>query len=163
MGILNMNSEEEVNFNSGDAGASETIPIKAGSCKKGIHVLIKGNPCKIIETSTSKTGKHGHAKVNITGIDIFSGKKYQESSPTSHNLMQPIITKQDYQLIELDNDDFLSLMDENGSVREDLCLDPEDNELNNKLKDDFNAGKEITVTIQKCMQKEKVITYKITA
>lgn len=123
--------------------------------------MLKGNPCKVIDVSTSKTGKHGHAKINITGVDIFSGKKYQESSPTSHNLMQPVITKQDYQLIELDEDDFLTLLDENGSVREDLTLDPEDNDLTNRLKEDFKAGKEITVTIQKCLQKEKVISYKV--
>ena len=156
-----MNSEEETNFNTGNAGASDTIPIKAGSCKKGVHVMLKGNPCKVIDVSTSKTGKHGHAKINITGVDIFSGKKYQESSPTSHNLMQPVITKQDYQLIELDEDDFLTLLDENGSVREDLTLDPEDNDLTNRLKEDFKAGKEITVTIQKCLQKENVISYKV--
>ena len=29
---------------------------------------------KIIEISVSKTGKHGHAKAAITGIDIFTGK-----------------------------------------------------------------------------------------
>ena len=156
-----MNIDDEFIFESGNAGASDTIPIKAGSCKKGIHVMLKGNPCKIIEIATSKTGKHGHAKVNITGIDIFSGKKYQESSPTSHNLMQPIITKQDYQLIELDEDNFLTLMDENGAIREDLSLDPEDIESNNKLKEDFKKDKEIVVTIQKCIQKEKVIAYKL--
>ena len=156
-----MNIDDEFIFESGNAGASDTIPIKAGSCKKGIHVMLKGNPCKIIEIATSKTGKHGHAKVNITGIDIFSGKKYQESSPTSHNLMQPIITKQDYQLIELDDDNFLTLMDENGAIREDLSLDPEDIESNNKLKEDFKKDKEIVVTIQKCIQKEKVIAYKL--
>jgi len=156
-----MNLDDEFIFESGNAGASDTIPIKAGSCKKGIHVMLKGNPCKIIEIATSKTGKHGHAKVNITGIDIFSGKKYQESSPTSHNLMQPIITKQDYQLIELDEDNFLTLMDENGAIREDLCLDPEDIESNNKIKEDFKKDKEIVVTVQKCIQKEKVIAYKL--
>ena len=156
-----MNLDDGFIFESGNAGASDTIPIKAGSCKKGIHVMLKGNPCKIIEIATSKTGKHGHAKVNITGIDIFSGKKYQESSPTSHNLMQPIITKQDYQLIELDDDNFLTLMDENGAIREDLSLDPEDIESNNKLKEDFKKDKEIVVTIQKCIQKEKVIAYKL--
>ena len=75
--------------------------------------------------------------------------------------MQPVITKQDYQLIELDEDDFFTLLDENGSVREDLTLDPEDNDLTNRLKEDFKAGKEITVTIQKCLQKEKVISYKV--
>lgn len=156
-----MNSEEEIIFNSGDAGASDTIPIKAGSCKKGVHVMIKGFPCKVIEVSTSKTGKHGHAKVNITGIDIFSGKKYQESSPTSHNLMQPVITKEDYQLIELDDDNFLTLLDDNGSVREDLALDNEDIELNTRLKEEFKNGKELSVTVQKCVQKEKVISFKI--
>jgi translation initiation factor 5A len=156
-----MNSDDDTIFHSGDAGASDTIPIKAGSCKKGVHVMLKGNPCKIIEIATSKTGKHGHAKVNITGIDIFTGKKYQESSPTSHNLMQPIITKQDYQLIELDEDNFLTLMDENGTVREDLSLDLDDTDINNKLIEDFKKGKEVTVTIQKCIQKEKVIAHKI--
>ena len=156
-----MNSEEEITFHSGDAGASDTIPIKAGSCKKGVHVMIKGFPCKVIEVSTSKTGKHGHAKVNITGIDIFSGKKYQESSPTSHNLMQPVITKEDYQLIELDDDNFLTLLGDNGSVREDLALDNEDIELNTRLKEEFKNGKELSVTVQKCVQKEKVISFKI--
>ena len=156
-----MNSEEEITFHSGDAGASDTIPIKAGSCKKGVHVMIKGFPCKVIDVSTSKTGKHGHAKVNITGIDIFSGKKYQESSPTSHNLMQPVITKEDYQLIELDDDNFLTLLDDNGSVREDLALDNEDIELNTRLKEEFKNGKELSVTVQKCVQKEKVISFKI--
>jgi len=156
-----MNSEEEIIFHSGNAGASDTIPIKAGSCKKGVHVMIKGFPCKVIEVSTSKTGKHGHAKVNITGIDIFSGKKYQESSPTSHNLMQPVITKEDYQLIELDDDNFLTLLDDNGSVREDLALDNEDIELNTRLKEEFKNGKELSVTVQKCVQKEKVISFKI--
>lgn len=156
-----MNSEEETNFTTGNAGASDTIPVKAGSCKKGVHVMLKGNPCKVIDVSTSKTGKHGHAKINITGVDIFSGKKYQESSPTSHNLMQPVITKQDYQLIELDEDNFLTLLDENGSVREDLTLDSDDNDLTSRLREDFKAGKEITVTVQKCLQKEKVISYKI--
>ena len=73
-----MNSDEETNFNIGNAGASETIPIKAGSCKKGVHVMLKGNPCKVIDVSTSKTGKHGHAKINITGIDIFSGKNIKK-------------------------------------------------------------------------------------
>ena len=37
--------------------------------------FLKEKPCKIIEITTSKTGKHGHAKANITGIDIFTGKK----------------------------------------------------------------------------------------
>lgn len=38
------------------------------------HICIKGHPCKVTDVSTSKTGKHGHAKCNFTAIDIFTGK-----------------------------------------------------------------------------------------
>lgn len=30
----------------------------------------EGRPCKIVEMSTSKTGKHGHAKVHLVAIDV---------------------------------------------------------------------------------------------
>jgi len=159
--ILNISKMENDNyFNTGDAGASDTIPIQAGSCKKGSFVVLKGNPCKVIEITTSKTGKHGHAKANITGIDIFTGKKYQDISPTSHNMMQPIVAKKDYQLIQIEEDGFLSLMDEDGTIREDLCLDIPNDEIHVKIKEDFEANKELILTVLKCMQKEKVMSSK---
>ena len=30
-----------------DAGASNTIPVRAGELKKGSHVVISGHPCKV--------------------------------------------------------------------------------------------------------------------
>jgi hypothetical protein len=41
---------------------------------------------QVVDVSTSKTGKHGHAKCNFTCIDIFTGKKYEEMTPSSHNM-----------------------------------------------------------------------------
>lgn len=35
-------------FENVDAGASETVPISAGSIKKGGHMVINGRPCKVI-------------------------------------------------------------------------------------------------------------------
>ena len=32
--------------------------------------VTQGSPCKIVDMSTSKTGKHGHAKVHLVGIDV---------------------------------------------------------------------------------------------
>jgi hypothetical protein len=41
---------------------------------------------QVVDVSTSKTGKHGHAKCNFTAVDIFTGKKYEDMTPSSHNM-----------------------------------------------------------------------------
>lgn len=63
-------AEGDANFSSGESGASDTYPAQCSSLRKNGHVMIKDKPCKIVEMSTSKTGKHGHAKVNTFNINI---------------------------------------------------------------------------------------------
>ena len=66
----------DTEFQNAASGASETYPMQCSALRKNGYVVMKGRPCKIVDMSTSKTGKHGHAKVNLTGIDIFTNKKY---------------------------------------------------------------------------------------
>jgi translation initiation factor 5A len=106
---------------------------------------------QVVDVSTSKTGKHGHAKAKIVALNIFNGKKLEEVAPTSHNLFAPngnaevvvawvfgrpliafppcpscTVTRKEYQLIDLSADGFASLMDvESGEAKDDLKLPPD--------------------------------------
>jgi translation initiation factor 5A len=92
-------NEDDYEFHSADAGASESFPMQCSALRKNGFVLIKDRPCKIVDMSTSKTGKHGHAKVNLVGIDIFTSKKYEDISPSTHNMMVPNVTRKEYAVI----------------------------------------------------------------
>lgn len=59
-------AELDTDFESVSAGASETYPVQCSALRKNGFVMIKNRPCKIVDMSTSKTGKHGHAKVKST-------------------------------------------------------------------------------------------------
>lgn len=107
--------------------------------------------------STSKTGKHGHAKVHLVAIDIFTGKKLEDLSPSTHNMEVPNVKREEYQLIDID-DGFLSLMSPDGSLKDDVKV-PE-GELGDKIQDEFDEGKELIVTILMSMEEEAAIAYK---
>jgi translation initiation factor 5A len=110
--IINLDMSDE-EFEVADSGATGTFPIQAGGLRKGGYVMIKERPCKITEITSSKPGKHGHAKCNITAIDIFNNKKYEDCCPSSHNMNVPNVTRTEYQLLDILEDGYLSLLDEN--------------------------------------------------
>ncbi|GMN35284.1 hypothetical protein TIFTF001_005205 [Ficus carica] len=123
-------SDEEHHFESkADAGASKTYPQQAGTIRKNGYIVIKSRPCKVVEVSTSKTGKHGHAKCHFVGIDIFNGKKLEDIVPSSHNCDVPHVNRTDYQLIDISEDGFVSLLTESGDTKDDLRLPTDDSLL----------------------------------
>lgn len=152
-----LKKEVDTEVHTGDAGASHTFPVSAGSVRKGHFVMLKGRPCKVADVSTSKTGKHGHAKANIMGYDIFTNKKYEDVCPTSHNIDSPFVTRKEYSLVSI-NDGFLQLMDENGATREDLRV-PE-NEVGQGIAEAFAQEKSLIISCLAACGEEMVMEFK---
>ncbi|PSC75585.1 eukaryotic translation initiation factor 5A-2 [Micractinium conductrix] len=155
----------DVHFESADAGASLTYPQQAGTVRKNAYIVIKGRPCKVADVSTSKTGKHGHAKCAFVAIDIFTGKKMEDLSPSSHNVDVPHVSRTDYTLLDITDDGFVSLMTEGGDTKDDLqlpSLTDEATKLAEQIKADFDAGKELCVSVMKAMGEEQICAYKVT-
>ncbi|KAL2822590.1 translation protein SH3-like domain-containing protein [Aspergillus granulosus] len=152
-----MADEHDVTFESADAGASATFPMQCSALRKNGFVVIKGRPCKIIDMSTSKTGKHGHAKVHLVATDIFTQKKLEELCPSTHNMDVPNVTRREYQLLDVTDDGFLSLMDDNGATKDDVKVP--DGEVGDRINKMFtDEGKDCNVVIltamgeQACME-----------
>jgi translation initiation factor 5A len=148
------------------AGASKTVPIRAGEVRKGGYVMLKGKPCKVVEVSISKTGKHGHAKANITGLDVFTGRKYVEISPTSHNMTAPTMFRSEYQMVSVNRDGEMELMDAVGTMNNLLRL-PKDTHgeftaLSQRIMTKHNEvpeGRAVFVTVLKAMDTEQVVDF----
>merc|ERR1719271_771255 len=116
-------SDEEHNFDQGDAGSAHTYPLQCGELRKGSHLMIKGHPCKVTEVTTSKTGKHGHAKAHIVALDIFTSKKYEDLCPSGHNIEVPFVKRTELQCLTADPDSGeVSLLLDNGETKDDLNL-----------------------------------------
>ena len=142
------------------SNASDTYPMQCSAIKKNMHAVMKGHPCKVIETSTSKTGKHGHAKVHMVGLDIFTGKKYEEICPSTHNMDVPNVNRLEYLLLDVSDDGFVSLMTPDGSsTKEDLKL-PE-GELGAEIKKLAGEGKELLVSVVSSMGIEQIMSQKL--
>ena len=156
---MSSNDLDNFDFSSGEAGASETIPMEAGQIRKGGYIMIKGQPCKVSDVSTSKTGKHGHAKCNFIAYNIFNNKRLEDMVPSTHGTTVPVVSRMEYTLVDIDDEDYVSLMDENGEIRDDLKLPEYPDNYAEELKAEFGE-KELLVTVLKACGQEQIISHK---
>ncbi|XP_033763641.1 eukaryotic translation initiation factor 5A-1-like [Pecten maximus] len=151
---------EDTEFSAGDSGSSTTFPQQCSALRKNGYVVIKEHPCKIVEMATSKTGKHGHAKVHLTGIDIFTQKKYEDICPSTHNMNVPVVSRHDLQVVDVSRDEYgyMSLMNDNGEL---VQVRAPQGDLGNEIKKRFAKDENLSVTLIKAMGEEAVQSVKV--
>lgn len=155
---MSTHSDDDFDFDQSGSGASLTYPKQCSALRKSEFVMIKGHACKIVDMSTSKTGKHGHAKVHMITLDIFDGKKHEDICPSTHNMECPIVKRTEYQLIDMDEEGFVTLMDDNGETRDDLhCADQD---VFKQIKEKCDAGEDALVCVLKAIGKEMIMSMK---
>lgn len=161
-------TEAEETFEQADSGSSHTYPLEGGQIRKGGFIMIKGNPCKVSDVSTSKTGKHGHAKCHFVAIDIFTGKKMEDLVPSSHTTAVPFVKKEELQCIDVDDDGFVTCITANGDTRSDLKLPselqpepPGATELSQKIRDLLAQETDFYIIVQSAIGKEQIMDVKV--
>jgi translation initiation factor 5A len=76
-------------------------PVELGALKIGSYVMVEDEPCRIVNYSKSKPGKHGSAKARVVAIGVFDGAKRSFVKPISSQVEVPIIEKRGGQVIAL--------------------------------------------------------------
>ena len=124
--------------------------VSVGSLKKGETIIIDGAPCRVTETSTSRPGKHGHAKVNMMAVGILDGKKRQLVMPGHDKVEAPIIEKKTAQV--------LSVSGNTASVMDMESYETLELQIPEELKGEIAEGKEVlywTLMGEKIMKQVK--------
>lgn len=63
-----------------------------------------------------------HSKLMFTGRDIFTGTKYMDMCPMSHNMRAPVVKTAEWGLSDITEENYLFLMNDEGETKEDMEL-----------------------------------------
>jgi translation initiation factor 5A len=112
-------------------------PSEIGSVKVGHHIIIDGEPCRVVSYDHSKPGKHGSAKARIVAIGVFDDVKRSIVSPVSARIEIPIIEKRTSQIISK-SENAVQLMDMETYEVFETAL-PKDEEIRSKISNGAEA------------------------
>jgi len=73
-------------------------PVDVGSLRVGGYMLVDNEPCRIVDITKSKPGKHGSAKARIVSIGVFDGVKRSIVKPVDLTAEVPLIDKRSGQV-----------------------------------------------------------------
>jgi translation initiation factor 5A len=106
-------------------------PMDLGALRVGSYIILDSEPCRIVNYTKSKPGKHGSAKARIVAIGVFDDAKRTIVKPVSAQVEVPLIEKKTGQVIAM-LPSAVQLMDLETYAITEAPL-PEDAELKSKL------------------------------
>ena len=109
--------------------------VSVGSLKRGDTIIIDGHACKVTDTTTSRPGKHGHAKVNMMAVGLLDGKKRNLVMPGHDKVEAPIIEKKTAQV--------LGVSGNTANVMDSESFETFDLEIPEELQADVAEGKNV--------------------
>ena len=98
--------------------------VEPGLIKIGGYIVIDREACKVVDTSVSRPGKHGHAKYRIVAIGLIDGKKRDIVMPGHDKIEVPLVEKNTAQILSL-SETIANVMDSDSFETFDLEI-PED-------------------------------------
>jgi translation initiation factor 5A len=81
--------------------ADDVTPVPMKDIRTGRFLIIDGIPCRVVDIEISSPGKHGSAKMRITGIGIFDGQKKTLLTPSHADGEAPVIKKTKAQVVSV--------------------------------------------------------------
>ena len=81
--------------------------------------------------------------------------------PSSHGTTVPVVTKSDWEIIDINEDGELTLMDEAGNQKVDLNLPTFPEGYDDEIREAWNEGEnQVIVSVQAAVGIEQIISYK---
>ena len=114
----------------------ETKPVAIGTLKKGNYIVIDGVACKVSDIQVSRPGKHGHAKIRMTGVGLVDERKRVIVAPGHDNVDTPIVEKKTAQVLSVSGNT-ANVMDNESYETFDMAI-PE--ELQGSVKEGSQIG-----------------------
>ncbi|MEK6979075.1 MAG: translation initiation factor IF-5A [Candidatus Micrarchaeota archaeon] len=115
----------------------ETTYMVAKELREGRYLIIDDIPCRVVEIESSKPGKHGAAKMRITGIGIFENQKKVMLTPGDADVVVPVIGRKNIQIMSIEG--------KTAKVMDQQTYEMYDLEIPDELLKDAAAGKEAEI------------------
>merc|ERR1712139_222710 len=123
--------------------------------------MIKDQPCRVMQISCSKSYQgpcRGCSQAHIVARGIFTGKRVEYTCPASQHVAMAFVKCEEYQVMDIGQNDELSLLTASGDLKIDANLPTQtdaDHKLSASIMADFADGKKVLVVVQSACGIEK--------